>query len=180
MPQTEEVKDKGYEILYLTDYADEFVVQVLQNYENKQFMNVANADLNLDEENSKELEELNKENSKLLDEIKSSLNDKVSKVRFTNKLKKHPVCLTSEGNISTGMEKILNAMPTEQKVKASTILSINANHPIADKIKKLYKEKSKDIEKYAKILYAQARLIEGLELENPNEISELVCEFLSK
>ena len=180
MPQTEEVKDKGYEILYLTDYADEFVVQVLQNYENKQFMNVANADLNLDEENSKELEELNKENSKLLDEIKSSLNDKVSKVRFTNKLKKHPVCLTSEGNISTGMEKILNAMPTEEKVKASTILSINAKHPIADKIKKLHQEKSSDIEKYAKILYAQARLIEGLELENPNEISELVCEFLSK
>ena len=181
MPQTEEVKDKGYEILYLTDYADEFVVQVLQNYENKQFINVANADLNLeDEESIKEIDELNKQNNRLLEEIKNSLGEKVSKVKFTNKLKKHPVCLTSEGNISTGMEKILNAMPTEQKVKASTILSINAKHPIADKIKKLHQEKSSDIEKYAKILYAQARLIEGLELENPNEISELVCEFLSK
>ena len=181
MPQTEEVKDKGYEILYLTDYADEFVVQVLQNYENKQFINVANADLNLeDEESIKEIDELNKQNNQLLEEIKNSLGEKVSKVKFTNKLKKHPVCLTSEGNISTGMEKILNAMPTEQKVKASTILSINAKHPIADKIKKLHQEKSSDIEKYAKILYAQARLIEGLELENPNEISELVCEFLSK
>ena len=181
MPQTEDVKEKGFEILYLTDYADEFVVQVLQNYENKQFINVANADLNLEnEESTKEIEQLNIENSELLEEIKNYLNEKVSKVKFTNKLKKHPVCLISEGNISTGMEKILNAMPTEQKVKASTILSINANHPIAEKIKKLYKEKSDDVEKYSKILYAQARLIEGLELENPNEISELICEFLSK
>ncbi len=181
MPQVEEVKEKGYEILYLTDYADEFVVQVLQSYESKAFMNVSNADLNLEDEKEKEkIEKLNEDNKSLLDEIKNVLGDKVSKVKFTNALKNHPVCLTTEGAISTGMEKVLNAMPNEQKIKASAVLSINAKHPIAEKIQKLYKENSKEVEKYAKILYAQARLIEGLTIENPNEISDLVCEILSK
>lgn len=181
MPQVEEVKEKGYEILYLTDYADEFVIQMLQSYDGKTFINVANADLNLEsEEEKKEIKKINDKNKDLLEEIGKVLDGKVSKVKFTNSLKKHPVCLTTEGAISTGMEKVLNAMPTEQNVKASTVLSINAKHPIAKKIKELYKKHPKDVEKYAKILYAQARLIEGLSIDNPNEISDLVCEMIAQ
>ena len=181
MPQVEEVKEKGYEILYLTDYADEFVVQVLQNYDNKKFVNVASSEVNLEnEEEKKEVEKLNTESKDLLDKMKDVLKDKVTSVKFTNSLKKHPVCLTSEGAISTGMEKVLNSMPTNEKVKASTVLSINASHPIAKKIKELYKTNPEEIEKYTKILYAQAKLIEGLTLDNPSEISDLICEALSK
>jgi len=181
MPQVEEVKEKGYEILYLTDYADEFVVQVLQNYDNKKFINVASSEVNLEnEEEKKEVEKLNTESKDLLDKMKDVLKDKVTSVKFTNSLKKHPVCLTSEGAISTGMEKVLNSMPTNEKVKASTVLSINASHPIAKKIKELYKTNPEEIEKYTKILYAQAKLIEGLTLDNPSEISDLICEALSK
>ena len=112
--------------------------------------------------------------------MKDVLKDKVTSVKFTNSLKKHPVCLTSEGAISTGMEKVLNSMPTNEKVKASTVLSINASHPNAKKIKELYKTNPEEIEKYTKILYAQAKLIEGLTLDNPSEISDLICEALSK
>lgn len=181
MPQVEKVKEKDYDILYLTDYADEFVVQVLQNYNDKKFVNIASAELNLENKEEKEkLEKLNDENKDLLNKMKEALTDKVTKVKFTTSLKNHPVCLTSEGAISTGMEKVLNSMPTEEKVKASTILSINANHPIASKIKKLYKENPDEVAKYTKILYAQAKLIEGLSLDNPSEISDLVCEILSK
>lgn len=181
MPQVEEVKDKDFSILYLTDYADEFVMQVLQSYDGKDFKNVANADLNLEnEEEKKAIDKVNTDNEKLLDIIKNSLGDKVSKVKFTSSLKKHPVCLTTEGNISTGMEKVLNAIPNEQNVKASTVLSINTNHPIATKIKELYKKDPKEVENYAKILYAQARLIEGLPIDNPNEFSDLVCDIIAK
>mgnify|MGYP002544169912 CR=1 FL=1 len=135
---------------------------------------------NIDLKDPKEVEKLNTESKDLLDKMKDVLKDKVASVKFTNSLKKHPVCLTSEGTISTGMEKVLNSMPTNEKVKASTVLSINASHPIAKKIKELYKTNPEEIEKYTKILYAQAKLIEGLTLDNPSEISDLICEALSK
>lgn len=182
MPQVEDVKEKGYEILYLVDYADEFVIQVLQKYDNKDFINVSNANLDIDSDDEKaEITKINEDSKELLSKISNILNGKVSKVKFTNTLKKHPVCLTTEGNISTGMEKVLSAMPVEQKVKAQTILSINVKHPIANKIKKLYEEKNtEELEKYSKILYSQARLIEGMNIDNPSEISDLICDILSK
>ncbi len=182
MPQVEDVKEKGYEILYLIDYADEFVIQVLQKYDDKDFMNVSNANLDIESDDEKvEITKINEESKELLSKIGNILNGKVSKVKFTNTLKKHPVCLTTEGNISTGMEKVLSAMPVEQKVKAQTILSINAKHPIADKVKKLYEENnSEELEKYSKILFSQARLIEGMSIDNPSEISDLICDILSK
>ena len=109
--------------------------------------------------------------------MKEILGDNVESVRFTNRLKSHPVCLTTEGEISVEMEKVINAMPTDQKVKAKTILEINSEHPIAKKLDGLNKD---DLEKYTKILYSQARLIEGLTVENPTEISNLICEIMSK
>ena len=113
--------------------------------------------------------------------MKEALNSEVQAVRFTHRLKNHPVCLTSEGAISVEMQKTLNAMPNNnQNIKAQTVLEINANHEIANKLKDLYKNDKEELKKYTQILYAQARLIEGLNIENPTELSNLICEVMSK
>ena len=182
LPQVESVKEKEYEILYLTDYMDEFVFKTMMEYDSKNFMNVSDEKMDLDSaEEKEELKKLNEKNSKLFDEMKSILNDNVSKVQFTHRLKNHPVCLTSKGEVSTEMEKVLNSMPNNQNVKAETILEINENHPISKKLEKLHKEKNKEeLEKYTKILYQEARLIEGLPIDNPTELTNLICEIISK
>ena len=181
LPQVETIKDKGYEVLYLTDYVDEFTLQMLANYDGKKFENVSNSNVDLStEEEKKELEEKNNDLKDIFASMKESLKDNVNDIRLTNRLKKHPVCLTTEGNVSLEMEKVINAMPTDEKIKAQEILEINENHEIVDKLKKLYNEDKEELEKYTKVLYAQARLIEGLPIENPTEISNLVCELLSK
>ena len=181
LPQVELVKDKGFDILYFTDYMDEFAIQTLMEYEGKKFINVCSKDLNLtsDEENKK-LDKLNSEHSDLFKAMKESLADSVNEVRFTNRLKSHPVCLTTEGDVSVEMEKVFNAMPTDNKIKANTILEINSEHKIVDKLNDLYKNDKDELAKYTKILYAQARLIEGLTIDNPTEISNLVCDLISK
>ncbi len=181
LPQVEKVKDKGYEILYLTDYVDEFVMQTLTEYDNKKFVNVSTDNLDLDTEEEKEsLKKQNEEAKDMFASMKEALKTEIQDVRFTNRLKNHPVCLTSEGAISLEMEKVINAMPTDEKVKATTVMEINANHPIAEKLKDLYQNNKEELENYTKILYAQARLIEGLPITNPTEISNLVCEVISK
>ncbi len=181
LPQVEQVKEKGFEILYLTDYVDEFVIQALMNYDGKSFINVSTGNLDLDSDSEKE--ELKKENDsskKMFESMQKILENEVEAVRFTNRLKNHPVCLTASGNISLEMEKVINAMPTDEKVKAKTAMEINVHHKIADKLKKLYKKDNKAFENYTKVLYAQARLIEGFTIENPTEISNLICEILSE
>ena len=141
LPQVEMVKDKDFEILYLTEYVDEFVLQSLQEYEGKKFVNVCSKDLNLNtEEENKKLEKLNKDNEALFKSMKEILGENVESVRFTNRLKSHPVCLTTEGEISVEMEKVINAMPSDQKIKAKTILEINCEHPIAKKLENPEKE----------------------------------------
>ncbi|MDD6223961.1 MAG: molecular chaperone HtpG, partial [bacterium] len=117
-------------------------------------------------------------NKEMLSYMKEKLTD--IEIKFTNRLKNHPVCLTSEGPISLEMEKVINAMPTDEKIKAKTVMEININHPIATKLKELYKKDKDQLEKYTKVLYAQARLIEGLSIENPTEISNLMCEIMTK
>ena len=177
LPQVEKVKEK-YDILYLTDYTDEFTVQALSEYDGKTFVNVCTDNVELDSEDEKE--EIKKENEQykdLLSSMKETLKDVVEDVKFTNRLKSHPVCLTTEGLVSMEMEKVLSVMPNENKIKAKAIMEINASHPIADKLKEL---KGKDLENYSKILYAQARLIEGLTIDNPTEISSLICDIISK
>lgn len=178
LPQVEQVKDKGYEILYLTESVDEFTINALMEYDGKKFVNVSSEELNLDEEEDKNrIKKINDDNKKLLDDMKNMLN--VNEVRFTNKLKTHPVCLTTKGHISTEMEKIINSMPTDEKIKAEVVLEINENHPIADKIRTLYKKDKDKFNSYGKVLYAEARLIEGLPVDNPTEISNLVCDLLA-
>ena len=181
LPQVEQVKQKEYDILYLTDYVDEFSIQALMEYEEKNFMNVSSSDLDLETKEEKEkTEEKNKEYSDIFNLMKESLDNQVTEIEFTNRLKNHPVCLTTKGNISVEMEKVINAMPTDEKIKATLILEINENHEIANKLKELYNNNKEQLKKYTKILYSQARLIEGLPIDNPTEISNLICEIMSK
>ena len=179
MPQVEQVKEKGYDILYLTDYIDEFTINMLNNYDNKKFVNVCDENLDLETEKEKETtKKLNEENKEMLDYLKEKLN--ISEVRFTGKLKSHPVCLKTKGEISTKMEQVLKAMPNNENVKAETILEINENHKIKNKLQELYKNDKKELLNYAKVLYDMAKLIDGLEIENPAEISNLICDIMIK
>ena len=183
LPQTDSVKDKGYEILYLTENVDEFALKMLGEYDGKKFMNICDDNLNLDsEEEKKALDEENTAAKDMFDAMKESIGDSISAVRFTNKLKKHPVCLTSEGGISLEMEKVLNSMPNaaENKVQAKLVLEINAEHPIAEKLKTLYNEDKELLGKYAKLLYGEACLIGGKSVSDPAEHSALVCELMTK
>lgn len=181
MPQVENFKDKGIDVLYLKDYIDEFAIQMLREYDGKQFVNISKDDVNLDsDEDKKALEKENDDNKKMFEEMGKILTGSVNSVKFTNRLKNHPVCLTNKGNLSVEMEKVINAMPTDEHIKAETVLEINKDHPIAEKMKELYKNDKESFEKYTKVLYSEARLIEGLTLDNPTEISNLVCELLAK
>lgn len=181
LPQVEAVKEKGYEILYLTENIDEFVIQVLMEHKEKKFINVCANDVDLDTDEEKEaLKKENEENKDMFTLMKETIGEGVQEVRFTHRLKNHPVCLTSEGALSVEMEKVINSMPNDQKVKAQTALEINDSHPIAQKIKDLYANDKEALKKYTQVLYAQARLIEGLPVENPTQISNLICEIIAK
>ncbi len=178
LPQVEKVKDMGFEILYLTEYIDEFALKTLMTYENKAFINICADEADFDTEDEKDaLKTENDENKEMLDFMKSALSD-ISDIRFTNKLKNHPVCLTNEGEISAEMEKVLNSMPGSKGVKAEYVLEINLQHKIADKLKSLYATDKDRLSDYAKLLYNQARLIGGLSIEDPTEFSRLICELM--
>lgn len=179
MPQVESVKDK-YEALYLTEYVDEFTIITLAEYNSKKFVNVSseNTDISSEEE-KKHINEINDNNKDMLSSMKDLLGDSVKEVKFTSKLKNHPVCLTTEGEVSTSMEKVINSMPTGEKIKASEVLEINSNHKIADKLKELYKDNKEEFEKYTKVIYFEARLIEGLPIDNPTEMSNLMCDIMA-
>lgn len=179
LPQTDAVKEKGYEVLYCTDDVDEFALKMLFEYEGKSFTNICAGNLDLDSESEKEeLKKENEENSEMLNFLKDSLSGAVSAVRFTNKLKNHPVCLTSEGMMSLEMEKVLSNMPGAQGAKATVVLEINKEHKIAETLRTLYSEDKEKASKYAKILYSQSCLIAGKAIENPAEYCELVCELM--
>ena len=180
LPQVEAAKEKGYEILYCTEYVDEFALMTLRSYEEKEFKNVCSENANLEtEEEKKELEEKNTEAKEMFTFMQEAIPD-VKAIKFTNKLKNHPVCLSSEGDISVEMEKTMKNMPFDNGVTANKVLEINENHEIAKKIKDLYTNDKEELKNYTKILYAEARLIEGLSIENPTEISNLICEYLAK
>ena len=181
LPQVELIKDKGYEMLYLTENVDEFVLQVLMEYEGKKFQNASAENVNLDSEEEKEqLKKLNEENKDMFTLMKEAIAGEVQDIRFTHRLKNHPVCLTTEGALSIEMQKVINQMPNSNELKAQTVLEINENHEIVNKLKNLYNNDKETLKKYTKVLYSQARLIEGLTIENPTEISNLVCEIMAK
>ena len=182
LPQTEAVKDKGFEILYLTEYVDEFTVKMLHEYEGKEFQNICDEKLDLNSEDEKAaLKEKNEADKEMLDFIKDALNGDVSEVRYTNNLKNYAVCLTSEGNLSLEMEKVLNSMPSnEQKVKAEIALEINAGHKLAEKLTELYENDKDALKNYAKLLYAQGCLISGVSVKDPAELSSLIVDLMIK
>lgn len=179
LPQTEMVRDKGYEILYFTDNVDEFAIQMLMEYGEKKFKSVSAGDLEL--ETGEEKEELKKqaeENKPLFEAIQEALGDRVKAVRLSGRLKSHPVCLASDGQLSLEMEKVLNAMPNDQKVKADKVLEINAGHPVFETLQKLQGTDAEKLKKYSELLYTQALLIEGMSIEDPVAYSNLVCELM--
>lgn len=182
LPQCDAVKEKGYEILYLTENIDEFALKMMRDYDGKAFINVCDENLDLDtEEEKKELEKINTEQKELLDAIKESLGTKVNSVRFTNKLKNHPVCLTSEGGISVEMEKTLNSMPGQNTpVKAQTVLEISSANPVADKLKSLFGSDKDLLKDYSKLLYDEACLIGGRSIDDPAEHTRIICELMIK
>jgi molecular chaperone HtpG len=180
LPQVEQIKEKDYDILYLTDYIDEFVLSAIHEYDKKTFVNIEKDDLDLETEEEKEnTKKINEENTDLLKEMQEVIPE-VKEVRFTNKLKTHPVCLTSVGDISIEMQKVFEAMPNTPNMKAQTVLEINEKHPIANKLKDLYQNDKDTFNKYTKILYSEAKMIAGLPIDNPTEISNLICDVIAK
>ena len=181
LPQTELLRDKGYEILYLTDNVDEFAVKVLMRHGDKEFRNVSEGDLGIDTEAEKEeTKKLAEENKDMLSFITAALAGKVKETKISDKLKSHPVCISSSGQISLEMEKILNQNPQNEKVKSEKVLEINPNHKIFAAMQKLYGEDKEKFKDYASILYDQALLIEGMQIEDPVEFSNKICALMAE
>ena len=179
MPQTEAVKEKGYEVLYFTEDVDEFAIKVLGKYADKEFKSVSSADLNLEDEASKAAEAVAAEQNKdLLEKMKEYLGDKVFSVKASARLNKHPVCISAEGEISLEMEKTFNAMPNGAgMMKAQRVLEININHPIFESLKK-YSDNEDKLKKMTDVLYNLALLSEGLPVENTAEFADNACDLM--
>ena len=179
MPQVEAVRERGFEILYLTEDVDEFIMKIMHAFKEKEFKSVSDADLNLaGEEEKNKADSANEENKDLFAAIKEALNGKVEEVKATARLKSHPVCISSIGDISIEMEKVLNQMPNDQNVKAQRMLEININHPIFEKLTTAFTSDKEKLNKYAEVLYTAAQLMEGIAPEDPvsftNDIFELM------
>ena len=178
LPQTELVADKGFEILYLTDDIDEFALKMLMSYKEKEFKNVSAGDLGLDSDEEKKSEEDNQENAELFAEMKTLLAGKVKEVRASKRLKTHPVCLTSEGELSIEMEKVLRAMPNSQNIEADKVLELNVGHEVFQSLKEAAGKDKDKLALYTNLLYNQALLIEGLPVEDPVEFTNAICKIM--
>ena len=179
LPQAETLQEKGFEMLCLTDNVDEFALRMLMKYDDKEFRNISSDDLELESTEEKEkVKELAEENKDMLAFVKESLGNKVKDVRLSGKLKSHAVCITTDGMISTEMEKVLNAMPAQEKIKAQRVLEINGEHPIFQRLQELYQSDKERLKLYAEILYDQALLLEGISLEDPSDFSQKLCQLL--
>ncbi len=181
LPQTEMVKEKGFEILYFTDEVDEFAIKMLGSYEEKEFKSVAAGDLDLETEAEKEEAARKAQEAKeLLDHMKDTLGDKVSAVRLSTRLKSHPVCFTADGQLSLEMERILGAMPNANGMaKAQKVLEVNASHAIFEKLQRLYAEDKATLMVYTELLYDQAALMEGMPIEDPVAFANMVCDLMT-
>ena len=180
LPQTEMVRDKGYEILYLTDDVDEFALKMMHEFSGKPFQSVSDGSLDLDTpEEKEEKKKREEENKDLFTFLGEALEGKVKTVRASSRLKTHPVCLTSEGGVSLEMEKVLGAMPGDNKVKAERVLEINESHPVFAKLTRLYAEDQDKLKEYAALLYDQALLIEGMPIDDPVAFSNRVCALMA-
>ncbi len=181
LPQTELLRDHGYEILYCTDDVDEFALRMMREFDGKEFRSASDKDLGIDDAAETEsVKEKSEENKELLRLMKDDLNGKVKDVRLSTRLKSHPVCLSSDGGVSIEMEKVLNTMPGDQKVQAERVLEINPDHPIFETLKKLFAEDAEKLKTYSDLLYTQALLIEGLPIEDPVAFSNSICDLMTR
>ncbi len=179
LPQTEAVLAKGYEILYFLDNVDEFAVKTMMSYEGRQFKSVSANDIDLDTEEEKKALEEKKEAGKAMFELMcGALDGRVQRVTLSSRLKSHPVCLTSEGDLTLEMEKVLNAMPMDNKVQAKLVMEINPEHPVYERLQALYGTDDEKLKKYSQLLYNQALLIEGMPVADPVAFSNLICELM--
>lgn len=177
LPQAERIKDEGFEILYFLDEVDEFAIKMLGAYEEKEFRSISGSDLGLEDE-KEETQEKQEEFTGLFDDMKNSLGDKIKSVRLSKRLKNHPVCLVSEGEISIEMEKVLNTMPNAEGVHADKVLEINPDHPVFEKLKTAFKDDKEKFNLYTDLLYDQARLIEGLPIEDPVDFANKITKLM--
>ena len=181
LPQVDAVKGLGFEVLYLTDEVDEFALKILQKYDDKEFRNVTAEALDLGSDEEKERAKIaNEENADMLKFISDSI-DKIDGARFTTALKKHPACLTSEGELTLGMEKVLSKIPgSDNGPKASVVMEINLNHPIKNKLEQLYKSDKDQLKKYCELLYAECCIIAGVSIEDTSRLCDLITELMTK
>ncbi|MEH7112946.1 molecular chaperone HtpG [Neobacillus niacini] len=179
LPQAEFVSENGYEILYFTEDIDEFAIKMLMTYKEKEFKSISSGDLGIEgEENKEESDSVEKENKEIFDYMKNILSGKVKDVRVSKRLKSHPVCLATEGDISIEMEKILAAMPDNQNIKADKVLEINKNHEVFQSLKDAFETDKGKLDLYTKLLYNQALLIEGLPIQDPVEFTNDICKIM--
>jgi len=179
LPQTELLSDKGFEIIYLTEDIDEFALKVIMSYKEKEFKSVSSSDLGIeDKENEDSSEAENNTNKELFEKMKAVLSDKVTDVRISKRLKSHPVCLTNDGDISIEMEKVLNAMPNSEAIKADKVLEINVNHNVFEALKDAYEKDEDKLALFTNLLYNQALLIEGLPINDPVEFTNNICKLM--
>ncbi len=180
LPQTDILKEKGYEILYLTEDVDEFALQALREYEGKSFRSVSSGELDLieTEEEKEETQKQEEESKALLDHMKAHLGDKVAEVRLSRRLKQHPVCLSAKGGLSLEMEQVLKAMPMEEEIKAERVLEINAGHHIMQVLAEALEKDESKLDKYTDLLYNQAMLMAGYELEDPAGFGNAIVELM--
>lgn len=179
LPQTELLLDKGYEILYFTDDVDEFAIRMLASYKEKEFKSVSSGDLGIESDEKDNAEDAkNNENKDLFGKMKEVLSQRVKDVRASKRLKNHPVCLSNEGEVSIEMEKILNAMPNNENIKADKVLEINVGHEVFDSLKQAYENDEEKLKLYTELLYNQALLIEGLPVNDPVEFTNNICKIM--
>lgn len=179
LPQTELVSDKGYEILYFTDDVDEFAVKMLMNYKEKEFKSVSSGDLGIEtDDNENSSKDQDKANEELFESMKNILSDKVKAVRASKRLKNYPVCLSNEGELTIEMEKVLNSMPNNENMKADKVLEINTSHDVFKSLKEAFENDKEKLQLYTDILYNQALLIEGLEVNDPVEFTNNICKIM--
>jgi molecular chaperone HtpG len=179
LPQTELVSDKGYEILYFTDDIDEFAIKMIMKYKDKEFKSVSSGDLGIEvDENEKDTDAEKNDNQALFEHMTSLLNGKVTHVRASKRLRTHPVCLSTEGELTIEMEKILQAMPNNPNVKADKVLEINVNHAVFESLKDSYEKDKEKLNLYTALLYNQALLIEGLPIQDPVEFTNDICKIM--
>ncbi|GGE55471.1 chaperone protein HtpG [Pullulanibacillus camelliae] len=178
LPQTEGVAEKGYEILYFIDEVDEFAIKMLTKYKDKEFKSVSSGDLGIEEDDKETSNSEQEDNKALFEYMKNKLAGKVTDVKVSKRLKTHPVCLSTEGDVSIEMEKILNAMPDNQNIKANKILEINPHHEVFQSLKTAFAEDKEKLDLYTSLLYNQALLIEGLPINDPVEFTNDICKVM--